>query len=152
MAITRQLYQLQDLDSHIEQEEQALASKSGQLGKREALDQAQNQLDAAKQRMKELSHQRHDAEWEVDDILSKIADAEKKLYGGKINNPKELSSLQHEVNTMKSHSDQLETKALEIIDRAENGEREVEGMSGDYQKLEEEWKAQQKQLAEDIEN
>jgi len=151
MAITRQLYQLQDLDSHIEQEEQALTSKSGQLGKREALDDAQNRLDAAKQRMKELSHQRHDAEWEVDDILSKIADAEKKLYGGKINNPKELSSLQHEVNTMKSHSDQLETKALEIIDRAENGEREVEGMSGDYQKLEEEWKAQQKQLAEDIE-
>ncbi len=151
MAVTRQLYQLQELDTHIEQEEQSLALKTGQLGKREALDDAQNRLNSAQQHLKELNHQRRDAESELDDVLSKIAAAEKQLYGGRITNPKELSSLQHEVNTMKSHSDQLETKALEVIDQVENSEKEVAALSRDYHKLEEEWHLQQKQLADEIE-
>jgi predicted nucleic acid-binding Zn-ribbon protein len=151
MAVTRQLYQLQEIDTHTEQEEQALVVKTGQLGKREALDDALNRLAAAQQLLKELSRQRHDAEWEVDDILSKIAAAEKQLYGGRITNPKELSSLQHEVNTMKSRSDQLETKALEIIDQAEEAEKGVVELSRECQKLEDEWRLQQKHLADDIE-
>jgi predicted nucleic acid-binding Zn-ribbon protein len=151
VAITRQLFQLQELDTRIEQEEQSLAQKIGQLGKREALDDALNRLASAQQRLKELNHLRHDAEWEVDDVLSKITAAEKQLYGGRITNPKELSSLQHEVNTMKSRSDQLETKALEVIDLVEAAEKEVAALSRDCQKLEEEWRLQQKQLADDIE-
>jgi predicted nucleic acid-binding Zn-ribbon protein len=151
MAVTRQLYQLQEIDTHTEQEEQALAVKIGQLGKREALDDALNRLSAAQQHLKEMNHQRHDAEWEVDDALSKIVAAEQQLYGGRITNPKELSSLQHEVNTMKSRSDQLETKALEIIEQAEEAEKGVAERSGECQKLEDEWHLQQKQLADDIE-
>ena len=151
MAITRQLYQLQELDTRIEQEEQALALKTVQLGKREALDAAQNRLTSGQQHLKELSHQRRDAESELDDVLSKISAAEQQLYGGRITNPKELSSLQHEVNTMKSHSDQLETKALEIIDQVEVAEKSVTALSHEYQNLEDEWRLQQKQLSEDIE-
>lgn len=151
MAVTRQLYQLQELDTRIEQEEQSLAVKTGQVGKREALDDAQSRLTATQQNLKELNHQRRNAEGGLDDVLSKIADAEKQLYGGRITNPKELSSLQHEVNTMKSHSDQLETKALEIIDQVENEEKKAAALSHDYQKLEDEWRLQQKQLAEEIE-
>jgi predicted nucleic acid-binding Zn-ribbon protein len=152
MAVTRQLYELQEIDTHIEQEEQVLALKTGLIGKREALDDALNRLAAAQQNLKELSRQRHDAEWEVDDALSKITAAEQQLYSGRITNPKELSSLQHEVNTMKSRSDQLETKALEIIDQAEEAEKGVAELSRECQKLEDEWRLQQKQLADDIEN
>jgi predicted nucleic acid-binding Zn-ribbon protein len=151
MAITRQLYQLQELDTRIEQEESSLALKNAQLGKREALDEAQNRLDAAQQRLKELSKKRHDAEWEVDDLLSKIATADQQLYGGKITNPKELASLQHEVNTMKERNDQLETRALEVIDQVEDAEKEAAALTRDYQKMEEEWRFQQKELAEGIE-
>jgi predicted nucleic acid-binding Zn-ribbon protein len=132
MAVTRQLYQLQEIDTQIEQEEQALTLKTGQLGKREALDDALNRLASSQQHLKELNRQRQDAEWEVDDILSKIATAEKQLYGGRITNPKELSSLQHEVNTMKSRSDQLETKALEAIDLMEEAEK---GVAALYEKV-----------------
>jgi len=151
MPVTRQLYQLQELDTRIEQEEQALALKTGELGQREALDGAQNRLASEQQRLKVLSHQRRDAESELDDVLSKISAAEQQLYGGRITNPKELSSLQHEVNTLKSHSDQLETKALEIIDQVEVAEKSVATLNREYQKLEDEWRLQQKQLAGDIE-
>jgi predicted nucleic acid-binding Zn-ribbon protein len=151
MAITRQLYQLQEFDSQIEQEEQSLATKTGLVGKRKELEEAGSRLEATRQHLKELSKKRHDAEWEVDDILSKIGGVEQQLYGGKITNPKELASLQHEVNTLKARSDGLETKALEAIDQVEEVEREVAGLDRDYRKLEEEWRVQQQQLAEDIE-
>jgi len=151
MAITRQLYQLQEFDIKIEQEEQSLSQKVGQLGIRDVLDRAQSHLDSEKKRLDELRHQHRDAEAEVDDLLSKISAAEEQLYSGKITNPKELSSLQHEVTTMKDRSDQLENKALEIIDQVEAAEQSVTAAAGNYQKLEEEWHRQQKQLADEIE-
>ncbi len=87
----------------------------------------------------------------MDDLLSKIAAAEQQLYGGRITNPKELSSLQHEINTMKARSDQLENKALEIIDQVETAEQSVAAASSEYEKLEGEWLRQQQQLTDEIE-
>jgi uncharacterized protein len=150
MAITKQLYELQELDIEFEQTEQSLSLKTGQLGKREALDNAQSRLVSERQHLEKLKHERHDAEWEVDDLLNKIAAAEQQLYGGRITNPKELSSLQHEINAMKARSDQLENKALEIIEQAETAEKSVAAASAEYEKLEGEWLRQQQQLTDEI--
>ena len=151
MAVTKQLYELQELDTEIEHEEQALSQKSSQLGDRQVLDNAQKQLVSEQQRLAELKHQHRDAEAEVDDLLSKIAGIEGQLYGGKITNPKELSNLQHEVTTLKARGDDLENKALEIIDRVEAAEKSVATATSDYQNLEAEWNRQQQQLSDDIE-
>jgi predicted nucleic acid-binding Zn-ribbon protein len=151
VSVTKQLFQLEELDTDIEQTEQSLALKTGQLGKREALDNLQERLTAGEKALEELGHRHHDAEWQVDDALSKIAAAEQQLYGGKITNPKELSSLQHEVNTLKGIGDQLETKALEIIEEVEDAEKNVATLTEEYRKLEEEWRRQQQELTGEIE-
>jgi len=151
MGIAKQLYQLQEIDLEIESEEQSLSQKVSQLGERQALDSTQGKIASEQQRLDELRHQQHSAEWEVDDILSKIAAAEQQLYGGKITNPKELSSLQHEVNTMKAKNDHLENKALEIIDRVEATEKSVAAASNGFKKMEDEWHRQQQQLSDGIE-
>jgi predicted nucleic acid-binding Zn-ribbon protein len=152
MEITRQLYQLQEVDIEIEQAEQSLALKTGQLGNREIPDAAQEKLASAQKRLDELKHQRHDAEWQVDDVLSKIKAAEQQLYGGKVTNPKELSNLQHEINTLKSRSDELQNKALDIIELVEAAEKDVTALSSEYKIIEDEWHRQQKQLAVDIDH
>jgi len=151
MGVTNKLYQLQEIDLEIESEEQTLSQKVSQIGERQALDSAQSKLASEQQRLEELRHQQHSAEWEVDDVLSKIATVEQQLYGGKITNPKELSSLQHEVSTMKAKSDQLENKALEIIDRVETAEKGVAAATSELKKLEDEWQRQQQQLSDEIE-
>ena len=151
MPISRQLYELQELDTDIEHTEQTLDLKTGQLGKRDALDDAQNTLAAEQKHLEELKHARRDTEGQVDDILNKITAAEKQLYGGTIKNPKELSNLQHEINNFKAISDPLENKALEIIEQVEAAEHKVAALTADYSRLEEEWHRQQKQLAADIE-
>ena len=38
MAVTKQLYQLQEIDTEIESEEQTLSQKASQLGDRQALE------------------------------------------------------------------------------------------------------------------
>jgi len=151
MAVTKQLFQLQELDIDIEQTEQNLTLKTEQLGRREALDEAQKHLTIEKQRLEELKRRNHDAEWAVDDLLSKIASTEKQLYSGKISNPKELSSLQHEVNTLRSMGDELENKALEIIDEVDMTEQKVASLADAYQKLDDVWHRQQQQLTNEIE-
>ncbi len=151
METTRQLYQLQELDIEIEQAEQSLALKNGQLGNRETLDAARDKLASGQKLLDELKHQRRDAEGQVDDVLSKIKAAEQQLYSGKITNPKELSNLQHEINTLKSKSDELQDKALGIIELVEASEKGVAAVSSEYKIVEEEWHRQQQQLAGEIE-
>ncbi len=150
MAVTRQLYQLQELDLEIEQEEQSLAEKTGQIGVRDILDAASSRIESEQKNLDELRRQHRNAEAEFDDLLSKIAATEEQLYSGKITNPKELSSLQHEVTTMRTRSDELENKALEIIDRVEAAEASLTTAKDDYKKLEVEWQNGQKQLAVEI--
>ena len=151
MAITRQLYQLQEIDLEIESEELALRQKTGQLGERQALERAQGDLVSGQKHLEELRKQQHSSEWELDDLTGKIKDAEQQLYGGRINNPKELSNLQHEINNLKSIRDQKETRILEIIDAVEAAEKSVARLTADFKKLEDEWKSHQKQLSGDIE-
>ena len=151
MPVTKQLYELQELDTDIENTQQTLNLKNSQLGKRDVLDIALAHLTAEQKNLEELKHQRREAESEFEDTTSKISEAEKQLYGGRITNSKELANLQHEVNTLKNLSDQQETKALEIIDRMEEAEKSVAVSTADFQKLEMEWQQQQKQLAADIE-
>ena len=150
MAITRQLFELQELDNDIEHTRQTLDLKNSQLGNRSILDNAMSTLASEQKNLGDLKHQRREAEAEVTDILSKISEAEKQLYGGRISNPKELSNLQHEINTLKTMNNQLEDKALEIIDRMEEAEKKTATLTADYQRLEAGWKNEQEQLVTDI--
>ena len=115
------------------------------------LDEAQVKLDSDRKDMDELRHRHRDSEAEVDDLLSKISVTEEQLYGGKVTNPKELSGLQHEVATMKAKIDELENKALEIIDQVETAEAALAAATDAFKKLEDEWHHEQKQLSEEIE-
>src|SRR3990172_8737350 len=125
MEITRQLYQLQELDTEIEQDEASLAQKNNRLGDRTALDASKEKLAAAQKLLEDLKHRRRDAEAQVDDVSSKINVAKDQLYSGRTANPKELVGLQHEIKTLAARKDDLETKALEIIDQVETAEKDI---------------------------
>jgi uncharacterized protein len=150
METTRQLYQLQELDTEIEQKEQSLAQKSSLLGNRATLDDAMQKVTSEQKKLDDLKRQRRDAEGEVNDILGKIKETEQQLYSGKVNNPKELSNLQHEINNLRSRSDEFQNKALGIIELLEAAEKSAAAAGSEYKTFEEEWNRQQKQVAVEI--
>ncbi len=151
MSVTKQLYQLQEVDLEIESNGQVLRQKTSQLGESPAVVKVRTELASQRQLLEELKHQQLSAEWEIDDFTSKINTLEQKLYEGKIKNPKELANLQHEADGLKTRRNQSEDKALEIIDQVELTEGYVATTSNTLKNLEMEWHDRQQLLTTDIE-
>ncbi len=151
MSVVKQLYQLQEVELEIESNEQALAQIASQLGESQAVVRAQTKLKLEQQHLEELRRQQHAAEWEIEDLVSKLTTAEGKLYSGRIKNPKELTNLQHEVDGLRVRRDQLEDKALAIMDRVELSTTSVATLSNELKTLEAEWHSQQQQLSTNME-
>lgn len=151
MSIAKQLYQLQEVELEIESNEQALKQITSQLGENQAVVRVQTKLAQEQQHLEELKRQQHSAEWEIDDITTKLTSTEEELYSGRIRNPKELTSLQHEVDGLKAKRDQLEDKALEIMEQVELAEASVATISGELKTIEAEWQSQQQKLSTDME-
>jgi len=151
MGVAKQLYQLQEVDLEIESNERALSQIASQLGESQAVVGTQNQLELEQQRLGELMRKQRSAEWEIEDFVTKLTAAEETLFSGRIKNPKELTNLQHEVDTLKARRDQLEDKALEIMDQVEQSEASVATISNQLETLKAEWRRQQQQLSDELE-
>lgn len=151
MSVTKQLYELQEVDLELESTEQALSQIASQLGENQALLKARAELESDNKNLEELRHQQRSAEWEVDDLVTKLTSDEEKLYSGRIKNPKELESLQHEVDLMKARRSKLEDRTLEIMSQVELTEASVANKSSELEKLEAEWCDEQRRLSAEME-
>jgi len=151
MKVAKQLYQLQEVDLELESNEQALNQIASQLGESQAVLRTQAKLKLEHQRLEELKREQHSAEWEIDDLITKLSTAEEKLYSGSIRNPKELTNLQHEIDGLKTKRDRLEDKALELMDQVELTETSIASLSSQLKRLEAEWQRQQQQLSSRLE-
>jgi hypothetical protein len=151
MSVAKQLYRLQEIDLEIESGERALEQVTSQLGDSQAVIKTQKQLELEQKRLEELSRQQHSAEWEIDDVTTKLVAAEEQLFSGRVKIPKELTNLQHEVEAFKARRNQLEEQALEIIDRVEQSEASVAKINSELKKLTADWERQQKQLTDEVE-
>ena len=151
MGIVRQLYQLQALELEIESKEQALARNMGQLGESQAVAGVRAKLAREQQHLDELKKKQHSAEWEIEGIETKLAAAKEALYSGRIKNPKELASLQHEVESLKGRHDQMEEKALEIMEQVELAQANLASLSSKLSTMEDGWRGEQQKLSADIE-
>ncbi|MFC2006122.1 zinc ribbon domain-containing protein [Chloroflexota bacterium] len=151
MSVAKQLYQLQEVDLELESNEQALRQITSQLGESKAVVGARNKLALEHQHLDELKQQQHSIEWEIDDTTTKLSPAEEELYSGRIRNPKELTNLQHEIDSLKARRYHLEDKALEIMDQAELVTKSVATLDSKLKVLEAEWHSQQQELSTKLE-
>jgi len=146
MSVARQLYQLQEIDLEIADEERKLEQAVSQLGKDDVIVAAQEKLKAARKNLEELQHQQRSLEWEIGDLASKMKAVDDQLYSGRINNPKELSNLQHEVELLKAKRAGVETKDLEIMDQVESVEVGMATLSHELEATTTEWQREQEQM------
>lgn len=149
--MAKQLYQLQEIDLELKSKEQVLRQIASQLGESQAVVRMRNKLELERQHLEELERQQHSLEWEIDDLVTKLTTAEEKLYGGRISNPKELTSLQHEVDGLKVRRNQLEDELLEIMDQVEVATLSVATLSNELKTMETEWDSQQQRLSAEME-
>ena len=151
MSVASQLYQLQEIDTELESDEQAVSRITLQLGDNKTVIEAQNKLASGRERLQELTKQQRSIEGDIEDITSKLTSVEKELYGGRVRNPKELTDLQREADGIKARRKPMEEKDLETMEQVEMATGSVSGLDSELKRLESEWQSQQKQLSTDME-
>ena len=150
MSIARDLYSLQEVDTALEANNQAQKHVSAQIGESQIVLRARTKLAEEQKNLETLSARQKSTEWEIDDLTAKIKEVEKKLYGGKIFNSKELSSLQQETDELKKRRSSFEDKSLGLMDELELTRKAIDNSEEELSKMEIQWQSQQKQFVVEL--
>lgn len=117
--ITVILYQLQQIDLELDRlttEQQALNSS---LQGNSTLQRARTEHNSAQQQLRSSQQVQKEAEWILEDLGRRLNAHELRLYNGTVTNPKELSSLQQEVQRLRAQQNRQEDLVLEAIETTE---------------------------------
>jgi predicted nucleic acid-binding Zn-ribbon protein len=146
MSIARNLYQLQQVESEIEAEEKALAACLEKMGDSQAIDLVKSQIEATRGRLEVLQQQQRDTELEIGSLEAKLAEVKDKLYSGRINNPKELGSLQQEEAALQGQREKLEDDDLQTMEQVEALTADLAALDARLAELQKDWQQEQQQL------
>ncbi len=147
MNKAKQLYELQEVDLDIAHKTESLAQVKNTLGKDDDLVAARSALDTAKKHLSDLEHQQKTSEWELSELGSKISVVEKKLYGGSVKNPRELTPFQQDMEILKAQRAEREDKLLALMMDVDSLQQDVGLKKGDFEKIEREWRENQQKLS-----
>jgi hypothetical protein len=140
------LYELQEIDLEIDSRRAALVEAEGLIGETEELVSARAEVESSQEVVQELRKKVRAAERQVEDMTAKIEPIEKKLYGGSIRNPKELSDLQEDVRSLQARKRQLEDQLLEAMSELEDAEGVLTAARDALSALDASWQAEQARL------
>jgi uncharacterized protein len=141
------LYELQQTDSEIDRRSAKLQGIEAGLADTIALDEANVVAKERREAVAAVKSRLKTIEWEVEDFDRRIATQDKKLYDGSIKNPKELSSLQHEVNHLRELKRAAEDRELETLVELEEREGEQSSADAEVGRLEAERKSRVEELS-----
>ena len=137
--IAAALFQLQQLDLELERlnaEQQAIANS---LKGNARLQKLRTEHQVAQQQLQSGLQAQHEAEWTLEDVKRRLSTQEQRLYSGTISNAKELSSLQQEVQRLRSQQSRQEDIALEVMEATETLQETANRKAQALQEAEADW-------------
>jgi len=140
------LYQLQLLDSELDQTKRELAEIAAALGESDALKQARTEVERTKQELRTARTALQDLDLEVNGLANKIAQHEKLLYSGKAMSAKEAANLQDEVASLKRWHEKREEALLEAMVAVEEAEEAFRQAEARLSTIQADWAAGQEDL------
>ncbi len=146
MPSTQQLYQLQKIDSQIDASNKRLKEIASSLVETEALKLAGGELKAAEAARSQARASMTDLDLEVKGLQQKIIQHERRLYSGKLVNPKEAASLQEEIASTKRWRAKREEDLLEAMIALEEAEAVHQAAQQTYDDTKSNWETDQADL------
>jgi len=120
MSLGENLHRLQQLDTERDNRQRRLEEIEAALKDDHQLREARRTLETAEKRAQTWTTKQRDLELEIQSLSDKRARSEKRLYGGQVKNPKELTDLQAEVASLQRRRQRLDDALLEaMIEREE---------------------------------
>jgi predicted nucleic acid-binding Zn-ribbon protein len=142
------LLALQELDTEIERIRRELGrlDTGAELRKRyEALRAHSEKLEAS---VRSERASLADAELELKGVEQKKKEFERRLYEGKVTNPKELTAIEREIEMLGRHRGTLDERVLSAMERIEAAETELARYAAARDRTEGAWRAQDRAYGE----
>jgi predicted nucleic acid-binding Zn-ribbon protein len=149
MSRTTQLYELQQVDTALDERVARHQNVTAALADSAERDAARAARDAAHQALTDAQVQARLLNGEIEDLTAKIATEEKKLFGGGVKNPKELSSIEHEVASLKRRKAEREDRLLDAMETLEARQAAFAAAQEQLASVEATWQQRQAGLLED---
>lgn len=125
MTSIAELYALQEVDLALDADRTALVDVESRLGESEELLEARQTSTEMRDALRVAEKEFKEQEWNADELRGKIEPLERRLYAGKVQNPKELEDLQQEINSLKRRRSDLEDKALEAMEKLDGAQQSM---------------------------
>ncbi len=121
-----QLFNLQQIDLELDRLAAELQSVTHTLQGNASLKRLRAEYKAAQQQLQTGLQAQKEAEWALEDVNNRLKVQEERLFSGGVNNPKELQSLQNEVQRLRGQQSHQEEVTLEVLDVAETLQETVQ--------------------------
>jgi len=151
MSQAEALYRLQSIDLEISDKARRRKEMEASLGETEELRVARATVVQVEAALQELRKTLRVQELEVKGLTAKIKEEEKKLYGGRIRNPKELAGLEEEVAYLRRSLAAMEDEMLETLMQIEEEESRLAAVKGHLRQVEVAWGDEQIRLRREME-
>jgi predicted nucleic acid-binding Zn-ribbon protein len=149
MAAVADLLSLQDIDLELDKEIARLSEIEEALGESEELTQARATAEEKTAAVHALRVEQKDLELAADEVRSKAAEIEKKLYSGSVRNPKELQDLDADLKSLREEVKRREEKLLGVLVQLDEAEAELAVANETLNAIETEWQKGQDQMLEE---
>lgn len=128
------LYRLQEIDLEIDKLNVRLDEIEAILQDSSATRRLKRELERAQADLRSVANAAQSAHHSVQAQREKIKNTEAKLYGGQIQNPKELQDLQAEQQSLKRHLETLEDRYLEAMLEQDEAQQEHDRLTGELER------------------
>lgn len=146
MSAVQDLSALQSIDNEVSAVRAALSDVQYRLQGDAELDDARRTLNEAETKVAGLRREQRRVEGEVQTLNAKIGPEEKRLYDGSVKNPKELTSIQQELENLKKHRSEFEEELLNVMTQGETADRELAARRKTVANLETRWELRSAEL------
>ena len=123
--MTSELHELQELDWEIDRRRSALLSVEDRLRDDSELAQARSRLKEQEEWIEQTRIYHAGKDSEMGEAQEKIKTLEGKLYGGEVRSPREMESLDHELQYCRERAQGLEDELLALMISLEDSEKEA---------------------------
>ncbi len=149
MSASLGLYRLQQIDRQMDQFRAQAQTIRRALENDSELQAAFQRLEAARAVQRRADSAARNAEAEVKTQRTKIEQAESSLYGGRVQNPKELQDLQKDIVSLKKYLTTLEEREFEALMEAEKAEAALQKAAAELELLQGRLSGEHKRLLEE---
>ena len=151
MTTAKQLFSLQEVDLDLDGVNSQISDVERELEGRLSLDKIEGSLDQAKTTLQEIQSTHRQLQLETESQRERAGNLEGQLYGGAVENPRDLEALQLEANNVRHALEQMDVRLLELSLQAEDARSQIGSLEQQLKETQSAWETRQAELWQRLE-